>query len=158
MFGITKENGTYSVEVGTVTITNVKSIWEAIDIKIIGYQLPVRPYPYTDNNKQRTDKMENAGLILLLLALALYALNNQLPVRPYPYTDNNNERTNKMVKVEFEYGEEELFATVEEAQAVVDEVNECEGGTFAWIVVEYVGKFSDPMFDDDPASWVAKQF
>jgi hypothetical protein len=63
-----------------------------------------------------------------------------------------------MVKVEFEYGEEELFTTVEEAQARVDEYNECEGMELSWIVVEYVGKFSDPMFDDDPASWVAKQF
>ena len=63
-----------------------------------------------------------------------------------------------MVKVEFEYYEAELFETVEEAQAVVDRYNEIEGYEWAWIVMEYKGKFSDPMFDDDPASWVAKQF
>ena len=37
MFGITKKDGIYSVEVGTITITNIKSIWKAIDIKIIGW-------------------------------------------------------------------------------------------------------------------------
>ena len=37
MFGITKQDGTYSVEVGTITITNITSIWSAIETKITGW-------------------------------------------------------------------------------------------------------------------------
>ena len=59
MFGITKKNGTYSVEVGTITITNITSIWGAINVKITGWQLPVGPSPYTDNIQSKGQAMNN---------------------------------------------------------------------------------------------------
>ena len=38
MFGITKQDGTYSVEIGNSTTITTKSLWLAIETKILGWQ------------------------------------------------------------------------------------------------------------------------